>query len=292
MPRSAALVIAALVVVAGCGGRSGSTPEPGAAGTASDHSGVLAQQAVLTKALARFRSARTGTYESEVRADGVSQPLAHETGSYRLEPVAAQLERAILGIDPTSSQPRVRVTRVRATADHHYFLQVKDWGSWTGCWLPMHLAALAKQTGVDLVRSGTLPTAIGVLAKARVAPGGGGMQGPHLSVDAYSALQFLGVSSSAISAQHDALVRVAVPVLLDVTSDGGPSGAAVEGSQAADALRSAGITLPDPTTRYVAKAHAQVVLGALGKPVAVDVPLKADRLPVKARLQSTCPANR
>ena len=82
-----------------------------------------------------------------------------------------------------------------------------------------------------------------------------------------------------------------MPVLLDVTANGGPSGVAVEGTQAAAALKSAGLTLDARLTRYVAKAHAEVVLSDLGKPVAVATPPKDERLPVKARLTTTCAVN-
>ena len=291
--RVPGVVLVLVVALTGCGTSSPSTPGTAtpASTTAAGHGDAAAQKA-LTKALTLFEAAGSGTYESEVTADGVSQALAHETGTFQLTPVAAQLERAILGIDQASAEPRVRVLRVRATAGHRYYLQVKDWANWTGCWLPMHLSALAKQTGVDLVRFGPLPRAIAILARARVLASGAGIDGPHLAVDAYTALQFLGVASAAIKDQREALLEASVPVLLDVTADGGAAGAVVEGSQVADALGAAGLTLPDRVSRYVAKAQGRVVLSRLGQPVVVRPPVKAELLPVKARLQNTCPANR
>lgn len=287
MHRSGVLLAALALVVAGCG--SGAPSKPTATAPA-DHGDSTVQKSVLTKALARFKATGSGTYESEVTADGVSQPLAHETGSYSTRPAFWQFERAILGIDTSSSQPRVQIVRVRSTADHHSFVQLKDWGNWTGCWLPMKVDALAKQTGLDLRRAPALPAAIGVLARARVTSGNG-LAGPHLGVDAYSALQFLGVAASAIAPQRAALATISVPVLLDVTADGDPSGVAVEGTQAAAALKDAGLALQARVTSYVAKAHAEVVLGDLGKLVEVAAPPRPERLPVKARLTSTCPAN-
>jgi len=286
--RPTGVLLATMLVLVGCGGNSPSKP---AASTPADHGGASAQRAVLTKALARFEAAGTGTYEAEVTADGVSQPLAHESGSFDTSSLAWQYERAILGIDQSSSAPRVQVVRVRTTADHRSFVQVKEWGNWTGCWLPMKTDALQKQTGIDLHLKPALPAAIGVLARAQVTSDNG-LAGPHLAVDAYSALQLLGVAASAIASQRTALSKVSVPVLLDVTAAGDPSGVAVEGTQAAAAFERADLTLGDQLTRYVAKAHAEVVLGDLGKPIQVDPPTKAELLPVKARLSSTCAANR
>ena len=286
--RPTGVLLAAVLVVAGCGGNSPSTP---AATKPADHGDTSDQSAVLTKALASFTTAGSGTYEAEVTADGVSQPLAHESGSFDTAPLSWQFERAILGIDQTSSQPRVQVVRVRATADNRSFVQVKEWGNWTGCWLPMKPDALQKQTGIDLHVKPALPTAIGVLARARVTSGNG-LAGTHLGVDAYSALQFLGVAASAIAPQRAALSRISVPVLLDVTSDGDPSGIAVEGTQAAAALSGAGLALDTQLTNYVAKAHAEVVLSDLGAPVDVKPPSKPELLPARARLSSTCAANR
>lgn len=290
MRRTGVLLAAVALVVSGCGGSKAS---PGTADTSAppDHATSAAQKAVLTKALARFRSAGSGSYESEVTADDVSEPLAHETGSYQLTPAAAQLERAILGIDQASSQPRVQVVRLRSLANATSFLQLKEWGSWTGCWLPVDRSTITRLTGVDVSRTSSLPTAIIVLAKARVVGAGDGMDGPHLAVDAFSALQFLGVTNTAITAQRKALENVIVPVLLDVTADGEPSGATVEGTQVAGVLKDAGITLPDAAQNYVTKAHAQVVLDSLGKPVHVLAPSAAERLPKDPPRTSTCPAN-
>jgi hypothetical protein len=287
MHRSGVLLACVALLVAGCGSSA-----KGSAGTVAptDHGDITAQRATLTKALARFKAAGTGRYESEVTADGVSQALANETGTYDLQPVASQFERAILGIDERSRKPRVQVVRTRSTADHRSFLQLKEWGSWSGCWLPMDLAALSKQTGIDVSRGSTLPTAIGILAGAEVTSDHG-LAGPHLGVDAYSALQFLGVASSAISSRRAALTEVSVPVLLDVTPAGGPSGAAVEGAQVAAALTAAGLTLGDEVANYVAKAHAEVVLSNLGEPVSISAPPTAELLANDAPADSTCPAN-
>ena len=118
-----------------------------------------------------------------------------------------------------------------------------------------------------------------------------GLPGPHLAVDAYSALQFLGVTAAAISAQRDALSDLSVPVLLDVTADGDPSGAAVEGSQVAHVLEDGGVALSESATNYVAKSHARVVLDYLGEPVRVARPAKALLLAADAPKNSSCPAN-
>lgn len=286
MPRTAALVATVALAVSGCG-----APDEPAATTPTVHAQADAQREVLTKALSEFRRAPSGTYESEVTADGVSQPLAHETGSYRLSPVAAQFERAILGIDEASSKPRVQVVRVRSSANAEAYLQLKEWGSWTGCWLKTDMATLARLTGLRLLRRNPLPTAITVLAKATVVGAGSGMDTPHLAVNALSALQLLGVSDAAIAAERDALAGTQVPLLLDVTASGAPSGVAVEGSQVADALGAAGLTLRDAVANYVAKAHAQVVLADLGKPVRVVPPGAALLLPRHPGKTATCPAN-
>lgn len=291
MYRTAALIIASVLVVSGCGSPK---PAPVAPTTAApaDHADAAAQTAVLSKALARFRTAGSGSYESQVTADGVTQPLAHETGRYRLVPAAARFERAILGIDQASSKPRVQVVRVRSVANTKSFLQVKEWGSWTGCWLKTDLAAITKLTGVAIAKDSPLPTAINILAKAKVVGAGGGMEGPHLAVDAYTALQFLGVAGSAIAGTRDTLAAVMVPVLLDVTADGGPSGAAVEGTQVLTVLKEAGTTISSALSAFVSKTHAQVVLADLGTAVRVTAPGQAELLPRHPAATATCAANR
>jgi hypothetical protein len=290
MRRTGVLLAAIALLATGCGSSKGSPAS--APSTPSDHADTAAQTAVLSKALASFKAAGTVRYESEVTADDVTQPLAHETGSVRLKPVAAEFERAILGIDPTSSAPTVKVVRVRSIANTKSFLQLKEWGSWTGCWLKTDLSAIKKLTGVEISKSDPLPTAVGVLAKAKVVGAGDGLDGPHLAVDGYSALQFLGVAGSAIAPGRDALSRVVVPVLLDVTADGAPSGASVEGSQVAAALRTAGVQLAAGVTDYLGKAHARVVFTDLGKPVQVQPPPAAEQLPRHPATTSTCPANK
>lgn len=291
MHRPAALLAALVLVLSGCGSATKDEPSSAATGAPADHAGAGEQRALLTKAVARLRAAGSGTYVAEVSADGVSQPLAHETGSYQLAPVAAQLERTLLGIDETSAKPRVQVVRVRATPDGRFFLQLKEWGSWSGCWLPMDRAALSAQTGVDIGAQGALPTVIGALARAKVVGSGGGLDGPHLAVDAYTALQVLGVSAAAISADRAALRRTSVPLLLDVTADGDPSGVAVEGTQVADVLATAGLDLPAKVDRYVAAAHARAQLDDLGAPARVAAPPRALQLARDASPKSTCPAN-
>ena len=102
MRRPAVLLLALALTVSGCGASKGPTGS-GDPGTPAGHADPAARTAVLRTALTRFQAAGSGAYESEVRADDVSQPLGHETGTFQLTPVAAQLERAILGIDQTSA---------------------------------------------------------------------------------------------------------------------------------------------------------------------------------------------
>ncbi|MFL6107442.1 MAG: hypothetical protein ACJ716_00415 [Marmoricola sp.] len=288
MHRAAALITAVALAVSGCGGSPQGSGDPT---TPADHTNAGAPKDVLAKALAEFRSARSGTYESEVTADGVSQPTAHENGSYQRRPVALRYERAILGIDPTSGKARVQVVRVLRTTNARWYLQLEEWGSWTGCWLQTDLPEITRLTGVRISRTSPLPTAINVLAEAEVVEQGDGMDGPHLAVDAYTAMQFLGVASSAAAADRAALTRVAVPVLLDVTADGGPSGAAVEGTQVVAALQAAGTPISSTLSAFVSKSHARVVLGDLGKAVDLAGPGRAELLPRHPSPSSTCPAN-
>ncbi|RNL79809.1 hypothetical protein [Nocardioides marmorisolisilvae] len=289
MHRTAALIAALALAVSGCGGASSKPADPT---TPADHAQTGAQRDLLAKALAAFKRAPTGTYESEVTADGVSQPTAHETGSYRLRPAASAYERAILGIDEASGKPRVQVVRVRSTAGGTWFLQLKEWGSWTGCWLRTDLPEITKLTGVTSARGSSLPTAVTILAKATVVGSGDGMDGPHLAVDAYSALQFLGVAGSAIAGERAALSKVLVPVLLDVTANGGPSGAAVEGTQVFTALEAARAPLTSKLKAFVSKTHARVVFSDLGKAVSITAPSRAELLPQNPASTSTCAVNR
>jgi hypothetical protein len=289
MHRTSVLLAALALTVSGCGGAG-----TGGAGprTPADHGDPGARSEVLAKALDEFQRTRSAAYESEVTVDGLSRATAHESGSYRLGPAAAAYERAILGIDQASSRPRVQVVRVRSTADGRWFLQLKEWGSWTGCWLRTDLPEITRLTGVAATAGSRLPTAVNVLLRARVVGSGGGLDGPHLAVDAFSALQFLGVSGAAIAGERAALTRVLVPVLLDVTADGSPSGAAVEGTQVVAALRSARMQVSSGLTAFAAKTHARVVFSDLGTPVRVAAPTGAELLPRDPSPSSTCPANR
>lgn len=289
MRRTAALFIALALVVSACGGSKKPVSDPTAP---ADHTQIAAQRAVLVKALAAFKRAASGTYESEVTADGVNQPLAHETGSYRLQPAAASFERAIQGIDEISKKIRVQIVRVRATAHGLWFLQLKEWGNWTGCWLPTDLPEITKLTGVARARNSPLPTAVWILAKATVVAAGGGLDTPHLAVDAYSAMRFLGIAEPAIADERAALSKTLVPVLLDVTADGAPSGAAVEGPQVVAALGAAGARVSSKLAAFVSKTHARVILGDLGKPVTISAPPTAELLPRHPASTTTCPANR
>jgi hypothetical protein len=227
-----------------------------------------------------------------VTADGVSQPTAHETGRYRLRPASSSYERAILGIDAASSKARVQVVRVIGTSKGSWFLQLKEWGSWTGCWLRTSASGISRLTGVAIAAGSPLPTAVSILAKAKVVGAGDGLDGPHLAVDAYSALQFLGVAAAAVANERDALRTVLVPVLLDVTAKGSPSGAAVEGPQVVAALKAAGAPATAALSAFVSKTHAQVVLSDLGESVEVSNPATAELLPAHPSPTSTCPANR
>ena len=289
MHRTAALLAALALVVSGCGGSGSGSAAPT---TPVDHTQAPAQRELLAKALAEFKRAPSGTYESEVTADGVSQPIAHENGSYRLRPPAAAYERAIAGIDPTSRKVRVQVVRVRGTANGRWFLQLKEWGSWTGCWMSTDAPTITKLTGVATAKDSRLPTAIAVLARATVVGAGNGMSGPHLAVDAYSALQFLGVAAAAIEAERDVFTQTRVPVLLDVTANGSPAGAAVVGTQVVSALKAADVPVTPELSKFVSKTRARVVLGELGQSVTVAAPAAAELLPRNPAATSTCPANR
>ena len=66
----------------------------------------------------------------------------------------------------------------------------------------------------------------------------------------------------------------------------------LEGSQVADALTAAGVTLADAIANYVGKAHAQVALDGLGEPVHVVPPGAAELLPRHPKRTATCPVNR
>lgn len=289
MHRRAALIAALALAASGCGSAGRSAADPT---TPAGHGDAHAQREVLTKALAEFQRARSGTYESQVTADGVSRAVAHENGSYRRGPVAAaRYERAILGVDPASGKSRVQVVRVLRATNARWYLQLKEWGTWTGCWLPTDLPEITKLTGVTISRTRPLPTAVNLLTNAEVVSGGGGMDGPHLAVDAYTATQFLGVASSAIAADRATLTRVAVPVLLDVTSDGGPAGATVQGAQVVAALEAAGAAVSSGLKAFVSKTTAELVLAHLGKPVDLSSPPRAELLPRHPSPSSTCPAN-
>lgn len=275
MRRAPALLVSVLLatgLVAGCG------DEP-------TSEGPTAVEA-WSKALARLDAAGGGGYDARVTAAGLDQPLSHESGAFDLDPQSATIERTIAGVDQETEKPRQYVVRVKQTPEGNY-LQLADWGTWEGCWLPMDAAAMEAQTGIDLENAPRLPAGITLLLDARVT--GAGAE-PAATAEALPALQFLGVAASVLGDLD--LDGVRVPLILGYDEGGDPAGLTVTGADVLTALDAGGIELPANVRAYVGKVTAELALRDLGELGAIEAPSKDLLLAPDAKPASTCPANR
>ena len=274
-----------LAAVAGCG----KSPEDSARDSAAD--GKTAAQA-WTEARGRLTTAGSAGYDARVAADGLSMPVSQESGTFTLAPESSQSRRTFSGIDEATSKPRQYVVRVRQTAAGQNFLQLDDWGTWEGCWLPMDPAALEAQTGVEVAGAPRLPTGVRVLMDASVRRNSGSASEPVAEASAVSVLQFLGVSAAALSDVDKGLGTARVPVVLGVDGDGDPAGVSANGLEVLHALAEAGVALPSNLSDYVGKARAELALRDLGTARPAAAPRVTLRLPAHPAKRATCPANR
>lgn len=279
-PAAAAVLVLALALT-GCGAAT----EKGA-----DDSAVAGKTAARAWADARERlvTAGSGRYDARVLASGLTKPVTQESGTFTLDPDSSASRRTFAGVDQETSEARRYVVRVRQTADGGNYLQLADWGTWDGCWLPMTAADLERQTGVEVADAPRLPPGLRVLLDATVDPDASGVS----EAGAVEVLQFLGVSAAALSGATADLKKVKVPVVLGIGDDGGAAGVSASGLDVLHALAREGVPLSDKLSDYVSKAEAELALSDLGKPVTVAAPRPALRLPANARPKQTCPANR
>jgi hypothetical protein len=285
----AATVLALGLALTGCG--SGvDTQDP------AGSSAIAGKTAAGAWADARGQliAAGSGRYSARVLASGLAKPITSETGSFDLVPGSSSSERTFAGVDEKTSQARQFVVRLRQTAGDGNFLQVADWGSWDGCWLPMTAADLERQTGVEVEGAPRLPPGLRVLLGAKVGPKIASTtgDGPVAEAGAVEVLQFLGVSAAALSGVAEDLRTVKAPVLLGIGADGRPAGVTANGVEVLHALAAAEVPLSTGLSGYISKAQAELAISELGTPVAVVAPSARLRLPANAAPKQTCPANR
>lgn len=276
--------VALALVLTGCG----SGDQAGAGSSA-----VAGKSAAKAWADARhgLMTAGSGRYVSRVLASGLTKPVTQESGSFDLAPGSSTSERTFAGVDEKTSRARQYTVRIRQTAAGGNFLQLSDWGTWDGCWLPMTAADLERQTGVIVADAARLPSGLRVLLDARVGRGGTG-DGPSAEAGAVEVLQFLGVSAAALSGATDDLAKVTVPVVLGIADDGRAAGVTASGVDVVHALARAGVPISAALGDYVGKAQAELALSDLGTAVTVAAPRRATLLPAHPRKKQTCAAHR
>lgn len=283
--RGGAVVVVALaVLVAGCGGTGASsdtatpgtatpTPSPTEPATATPTDGVAAGP------LAH------GSFTAEVRVDGQAEPVSEQAGAYDLDTRTFALK---LSTGSPDGSQLIEVRSLLAT-DGRGYLQLADWGLWTGCWLPMDEATLVDQTATT---ADGLPMPRPVRAMLSVSPTGTDADAAGnvpARADAPAVLALLGVSRSIYSQALDQVSTVQVPVTAGLGPDGYARSIQVSGADVADALR--GISgVATGMLNTIVDLSATVTLDTGTAPAKVTPPPAAQQLPAGATSSQTCPS--
>lgn len=241
----------------------------------------------------------SGTY-TWAAGTNLGSPLESERGSFAFDPERASIERT-LSAKVTQGSGEL-VARVRALPSG-YYLQMRDWRKWDGCWLRMansEVSGVAAQAFGDGYRPLHLPLSIASLLAVRITGviGRSGAAGMSLeaTINGLSGLRLLGLELSGRNSLGTRASAVRVPVTVNLAPDGSVVSLSVIGLAVQHALDAQQVPMSTGESQTVASLIARSIITGTGQAFTVDPPAAETLLPKNASGNGadapTCSAHR
>jgi hypothetical protein len=285
------MVALLLLVAVGCGTTDGAGLDEVSPPSHASASPATSAAQRWNKARQMLLAAGSGRYHSRSMLDVSEEPFVDEQTAFDLSTESIEMHKDLLDSGSGSGSGKHYVVTARLTSDGTSYMQMADWGSWDGCWLPVDPAAVADQTGSQFGDGPNVPAVATVVLDADhpapVEQGALQAMAPALAV-----LQTLEVSARPLLPVSDDLEDVTVPVTMTTTTEGLPQTIEVDGSAVADEIADSGVKLGQELTQFLQHVDVVVDFEGLGEPVRIERPRRDELLDEDAGKDDTCPANR
>lgn len=266
-----------LLVASACSSNPGDTrPDAPDASSQTPSAPALDATQRWAAAKAKLLEAGTGHFDFVARREGLGIPWEETSAVFDLKRPSFELSQTIGSGTMT----------VKALPGGATYLQDRDRGNWSDCWLPLGPGDFG------FTANAVMPRLVKVVLQMTVPEAD--QPGPDLRarLDAAAALRALNSTQETPKQINARLKGVQVPVSLTFYDDRALIRAAFSGADLLKAARTAGVKLEGDLAEEVVELSAMIEIDRIGQPVSVTRPTSGKLLPADASDSDTCPDNR